>query len=347
VTAEKLSYRGQIKRLASAPGKESAESTWGDTRDGSVYLVDPELRLSAEIAIASNRPLLLRGRPGSGKSSLAAYLARNLKARYYELVVTSRTQAQDVLWSFDNIRKLADAQARIKGDPPLNDYDYVEPGVLWWVLNRRSAFRRGAPKAVPIETEATEPNASVNAKRSPDAAVVLIDEIDKADPDVPNGLLVPIGSSEFTVQETRTRVRPLTRGADRIRQLLITITTNETRDLPDAFVRRCVVHYLDYPDEDRLVRIAKIHGSRWRLPSKASDENLCREVARRLIKLRREAKTDRSRPPSTAEYLDAIKACRALDVNVGSEAWQRIERVCLLKKRVSGADGQDTGSAGS
>ena len=110
------------------------------------------------------------------------------------------------------------------------------------------------------------------------------------------------------------------------------LTTNETRELPTELQRRCITHYLSFPDEDRLVEIAKIHGSRWRYRPKASDETLFREVAIRVLTLRSEALEGSWRPPSTAEYLDAIKACRALNVRVGSEEWRRIERVCLLKK---------------
>lgn len=331
MTDVKLHYERQIKRLADAPVRGPAPEEWGDTRDGSVYVVDPELRLAVEIALAIGRPLLLRGEPGSGKSSLAAYVARNLSARYYELVVTSRTEARDVLWSFDAIRKLSDAQGRSRGDPSLNDYDYVEPGVLWWVLNRATAIRRGAPSEVSIKSEAEEPNSVINSGRRAEAAVVLIDEIDKADPDIPNGLLVPIGSSEFMVQETRTPVRPSEK--PRVDQLLIVITTNETRELPDAFVRRCVVRYLEHPDVNKLVEIAAHHAKRWHPPPSPEDPKLFRRIAERLMALREEAGRNGTRPPSTAEYLDAVRACRSLLVDVDSPLWEHIESVSLRKTR--------------
>ena len=318
--------------MAGARETVSAELTWGDIRDGSVYLVDPDLRLSIEVALATNRPLLLRGEPGSGKSSLAAYVARNLKARYYEFVVTANTTTQDFLWKFDSARKIAETARGFSGEPALSDYDYVEPGVFWWALDRRTALRRGAPKGVAIFSEALEPNAELNARRSPSAATVLVDEIDKAHSSVHNDLLVPLGSSEFVVRETLSRIRPSTRGVGQIKQLLIVLTTNEIRELPVAFLRRCVVHYLAFPDEDRLVEIAKIHGSRWRFRPKASDESLFRDVAIRVLAIREEAKEEAWRPPSTAEYIDAIKACRALNVRVGSDEWDRIERICLLKR---------------
>ena len=328
-----FSYRGQIARLADAPVRETTAREWGDVRDGSVYYVDPELRLSVEIALAARRPLLLRGEPGSGKSSLASYIARNMKARYYEQVVTSRTAAEDLLWRFDAVRKLSDAQARARNDPPLNDYDYIEPGVLWWALNRKSAMLRAAKNTKSLKSKATEPFATTNKSRRADRATVLIDELDKADPDVPNGLLVPIGSSEFKIKETGDIIGPPENEAERVQELLIVITTNETRELPVAFVRRCVVHYLEHPDAEKLAKIAARHAKRWTPGPLKGDKDLFKAAADRLIALREDPERKDKRPPSTAEYLDAVRACRAMNVKFDSDEWRRLERIILLKEK--------------
>ncbi len=322
-------YQGQLATLRDAPARQGEAQEWGDVRDGSVYDVEPELRLSVEVALAAQRPLLLRGEPGSGKSSLAAYIARNLKARYYEQVVTSRTSAEDLLWQFDAIRKLSDAQTRSLGE----DHDYVEPGVIWWAINRQTARRRGAPDGVALKQKAVEPFAGVNSKRRKDRVTVLIDELDKADPDVPNGLLVPIGSSEFRIRETGSIITPPENEADRVQLMLIVITTNETRELPEAFVRRCAVHYLEHPDVPKLVSIAARHSKRWTPPPRRKDRKLFKDVAERLIQLREDPTRKGQRPPSTAEYLDAVRACRAMNVDFGSDEWKWVERVILLKEK--------------
>ena len=208
---EPLSYHRRLPKMTSEPPASTAALDAPDRRDGRVYLLSEELRLAVEVALATGRPLLLRGAPGSGKSSLAAFIARNLRYRYYEHTVTATTQAQDLLWRFDTVRRLSDAQVRKADDPPLQDADYVEPGVLWWAFDRDSARRRGAAEQHERqEGQAIEPSAELNAERLPDRAVVLIDEIDKADPDVPNGLLEPLSSGSFLVYETGAKIeRPI------------------------------------------------------------------------------------------------------------------------------------------
>jgi MoxR-like ATPase len=266
-----------------------------DRRDGRVYVHDQDLTLAVNVALVTGRPLLLRGRPGSGKSSFAAYLARKLGWRYYEHVVMAQTQARDLLWTYDAVRRLADAQLRTPENPKLYDYDYVQPGVLWWVLSYESAGRRGAPLDQPAPAvPAVEPYSDLNKTRSKDKAVLLIDEIDKADPDVPNNLLVPLGSLEFRVEETGTVVkRPQTQDSDthdaRMSRLLVVMTTNEERELPQAFIRRCVVHEIKFPSVSRLVQIAQRHFERPKSRFKAKERLLCENIAKKIVELRTQA----------------------------------------------------------
>jgi MoxR-like ATPase len=304
-----------------------------DRRDGSVYVWDDNVTLALKVAMITGRPLLLMGDPGAGKSSLAAYVARNLGWRYYEHVVTARTEATDVLWTFDAVRKLADASRPQTSATELQDEDYVEPGVLWWALDPDSARQRGADHA--SARPLTEPNAALNASRSTRHAVVLLDEIDKADPDVPNALLVPLGSMQFEVAETQKVVRLAgTEGSDAAPargRVLLLITTNQERDLPAAFLRRCIVHRLQSPEAPMLVTIAEAHARAGGQELSPGERDLCTAVANRLVALRRDAKDADRWVPGTAEYLDAVRACIRLGLAVGSPQWSMIEQLTLAK----------------
>jgi MoxR-like ATPase len=334
-----LHYRRRLPRLTSQRPSNAAALDAPDRRDGRVYLLSDELRLAVEVALTTGRPLLLRGAPGSGKSSLAAFIARNLRYRYYEHTVTAATRAQDLLWRFDTVRRLSDAQIRKTGEPPPEDANYVEPGVLWWAFNRDLARLRGAAKQqMPPERQPVEPYAELNAKRLPDRAVVLIDEIDKADPDVPNGLLEPLSSASFLVYETGAKVERPSRtvhqaAEDPISQLAIVITTNEERDLPPAFLRRCIIFKLEPPNADRLVGIARLHFTG---PGRTFDRELCRKLAEQVATLQKQAEKQGSRPPGVAEYLDAVRACLALNITPGdSRAWRILAEVTLAKEHSS------------
>jgi MoxR-like ATPase len=281
---------------------------------GYVYDDAGRIALAVNVALATGRPLLVRGRPGTGKSSLAVDLAQRLKWRLYSHTITSRTQARDLLWNFDAVARLNDASFGHVRDPVA----YVRPGVLWWAFQPDTAAMRGLDQARLTEL-GLEPLSDPSASDA-DRAVVLLDEIDKADPDVPNDLLLPLGGLRFRVEESghtfevRTDVPPL-----------IVTTTNEERDLPAAFVRRCVVLMLTEPDDRRLKAIARAH-----VGDAISEQRLDR-VLEAYAAVRDAADID-GHHPGVAEFLDAVVAAIALSADdVGGELWDGVVDVVLRK----------------
>jgi MoxR-like ATPase len=262
------------------------------------YVFEPQITLAVNVALAAGRPLLVRGQPGTGKSTLARSVATKLGWRYYAAPVSSRVTARDLQWTFDAVARLAAAEA--SRDQPLPPREaFVLPGPLWWAFDRDSAARRGiAPQQFAAAQKAgVTPAVDPAEAGDPERAVVLLDEIDKADPDVPNDLLVALGSFRFQVDDgpiVEARQPPL-----------VILTTNEERDLPRAFVRRCVVLTLEPPDDVRLKAIALAHDP-------GLGESLFAEVLAvyRQIRTRRLAANEP--PPSVAELLDALAACRSL-----------------------------------
>ncbi|MER6915298.1 MoxR family ATPase [Streptomyces sp. NPDC000594] len=295
----------------------------------------PDVALAVEVALATGRPLLLRGEPGSGKSSLAAHVAHTWGWRYYEHVVTSRSKADDLLWTYDHVRRLSDAQVRTAGTE-LDDGRYVTPGPLWWAFDPVSARTAGDG----ARKDTGDQDRDRDRDRDRPHAVVLVDEIDKADPDLPNGLLVPLGSQRFTVAETGETVRRRAAtgsGTDgEPPRHLVVITTNEERELPQAFLRRCVIASLPQPDAGRLVEIAEAHFRSDYREFGPADEELARELAEEIERAREEARARAIRPPSTAEFLDALRACRTLGIDVEDPRWPLLKSLTLLKPQQPG-----------
>jgi MoxR-like ATPase len=190
----------------------------------STYIATPDLKLAVNAALTLTRPLLVKGEPGTGKTLLAEEIARALGRPLHQWHVKSTTKAQQGLYEYDAVSRLRDSQL---GDGRVGDIaNYIKPGVLW------DAFASETP------------------------AVVLIDEIDKADIEFPNDLLRELDRMEFHVYETQqtivARHRPL-----------VVITSNNEKELPDAFLRRCVFHWIAFPERaGHLGRENRLAGSR-------------------------------------------------------------------------------------
>ena len=281
---------------------EKARVVLADRRDHSIYVYTDEIVLAVNVALATGRPLLVRGPSGCGKSTLARNVARTLGRRYYEHVISSRTQARDLLWQTDLLRRLQDAQARNLAP----DFaPYVLPAVLWWAFDRASALAQLGRTRAGLGAEPGEYTSGAQS-------VVLLDEIDKADPDVPNNLLVPLGSLTFVVEDTGEQVH----APD---PPLVFLTTNDERDLPPAFVRRCVELKIGSPTADQLITVGKAH-------FETAPDMLLRQVAELFG-----GAGDGVNPPSTAEYLDTVRACLNLNVTPQSPLFESLSRVTVWK----------------
>jgi len=284
--------------LASDPAAPDAArpAAAGDQREGRVYVYEDNTVLAVNVALATGRPLLIYGPSGSGKSSLARNIAHFMQWRFVERVITSRTQARDLLYEVDLLRRLHDAQAAAAAKQGFSsDYSpYIVPGPLWWAFDRTSAAKYAA----------SEPAWDYKDPR----AVVLLDEIDKADPDVPNNLLVPLGSLQFEVDELRGQP-PIK--ADQANPPLVIMTTNEERELPPAFLRRCVELRIKNTRQ-RLLDIGYAHFR--------DDHQWVDDMAALAL-----TPSGDEALPSPAEFVDLLKACKTL----GKDEWQNIKRIVI------------------
>jgi MoxR-like ATPase len=278
------------------------------------YVYTDDVKRAVRVARATRRPLLLRGEAGCGKSTLAKDVALALGFRYYEEVISSRTEARDLQYRFDAVRRLGDApvdQAKAR-----DLHAYLEPGTLWWAFDRESAARRGAPPKRKVDAGwAARDPVVLPGRRG--GAVVLLDEIDKADPDVPNDLLVPLGENRFTVDSPTVEVQCQ-------EEVMIFITTNGERDLPPAFLRRCVAFALQRPDPPQLKRIVAAH-----FGDRAS--SYLADMLARLEALTAAAKLTGVREPGTAELLDALQACVEMQIGPKHPDWQKLTALALWK----------------
>ena len=282
------------------------------SRPHQVHVFDWDVIRAVNAALAARRPLLVRGEPGIGKSQLARAAAKHLRRVYVQYVVDARTESRDLLWHYDAVARLADAQlAGALGDRSkavrnrLMVRNYLHPGPLWWAFDWNGALQQA--KTVgdvrpPQEDGEQGPPSPVNG------CVVLIDEIDKAESDVPNGLLEALGAGEFTPLGASG---PVIAGDP---PPLVIITTNNERALPDAFLRRCLVLHLTLPDDETALKEVLVCRGKRHFPD--ADATVLNEAAQQLYLDRKQAKDNRRYPlPGQAEYLDLLRAVLALNAN--------------------------------
>lgn len=256
-------------------------------------------------SLAAERPLLIRGECGISKSQLARAAAEVIGATFLSIVVNERTESEDLLYHYDAVSRLAQAQvAGAYKDSPgqvkelLAPEKFIKPGILWWAFNYKSAKK---------QFEQSAPNAKVPFESTGKGSVILIDEIDKADSSVPNSLLESLDNSGFHVPHIEKDVKLESSGP-----LLVIITTNEERELPAAFLRRCFVLKLDFPKDKEeqtavLLRRAKVH-----FKEEEVSLSVQKLAAKLLIEDRNQAKKLRIGKPGIAEYLDTLRALKEL-----------------------------------
>jgi len=230
------------------------------------YVATNDLTVAVNAAIALERPLLVKGEPGTGKTVLAIEIARALKAPLLTWHVKSTTKAQQGLYEYDAVSRLRDSQL---GDERVRDIrNYIKKGKLW------------------------------EAFTAPERPVLLIDEIDKADIEFPNDLLLELDRMEFFVYETGETIKAA------VRPILI-ITSNNEKELPDAFLRRCFFHYIRFPDRETMEEIVEVHYP-------GVQKTLVRDALNVFYDIRETPGLKKK--PSTSELLDWLKLLMAEDL---------------------------------
>lgn len=289
-----------------------------------VHCFDREDVDAVNSALAARRPLLLRGEPGVGKTQLAIAAAAALEYGFVHSTVDANTEARDLRWTEDLVDRLSDAQrAAQSGAGGAGQYlDYVEPGPLWWAFSWYTAVQQSARRNKVAEDQAPTPLQPDERCDPSKGMVLLIDEIDKADPELPNSLLESLGSRQFSVKERGEPVR-----ADN--WPLVIVTTNESRILPDAFLRRCLVHEMTLPDLGELEEFLITRGLQ-HLPEAL--RSMIAEIARQTVKDRRRAEEMGVTPkPGQAEFLDFAQA--AFELKADEDLLKRIAPFFLRKHR--------------
>lgn len=232
------------------------------------YVATDDLRVAVNAAITLERPLLVKGEPGTGKTELARQVAEALDIPMLEWNIKSTTKAQQGLYEYDAVSRLRDSQL---GDERVHDVaNYIKPGKLWQAFD------------------------------ADDRMLLLIDEIDKADIEFPNDLLQELDKMEFHVYETGQTIRAKKRP-------IVIITSNNEKELPDAFLRRCFFHYIQFPDADTMRAIVDVH-----FPD--IKNTLIEAALTQFYELRETPGLKKK--PSTSEVLDWLKLLLAEDMDV-------------------------------
>jgi MoxR-like ATPase len=248
------------------------------------YVTSEPLRNAVNLSIALGRPLLIRGEPGTGKTQLAHSIAKDLEKKLVTWHIKSTTKAQDGLYVYDTVQRLNDSRF---GDKDVSNIkNYIKPGKLG---------------------QAFQANEQV---------VLLIDEIDKADIEFPNDLLNELDEMSFFIPETGETVSAIHRP-------ITIITSNAEKELPDAFLRRCVFHFIEFPTPELMEQIVKVH-----YPNVKT--NLMQEAMKTFYSLR--AVEEFRKKPSTSELIDWIKALIACEVQPDRVSKEIPFAGALLKK---------------
>ena len=288
-------------------------------------------------ALATRRPLLVRGEPGTGKSQLARAAAHVLQWPFLSRVVNARFEPEDLLFRFDAVARLAMAQIMPKADVDaalkhLEPRKFLLPEILWWAIDYESARDQFAQASRQCgETTCNYGENTGFPKTAESGVVVLIDEIDKADTEVPNSLLEALANNGFQA--------PFGGGPIRLGQghpPLVVITTNEERELPAAFLRRCLVLQMDLPDDVKELRQRLFERARAHYSTEAIHDDVCHAAITQLLKDRHELKQRELPFPGQAELLDLLEAlsrmCEGRDAQIA--ALENIRSFALSKNRI-------------